>query len=231
MWRLIAADRPHLYVKHGAGRFVQDVIDEKARLAWLAGRWPVPDIQGFIRDDENAWLVTTALAGRTAEALFEERPEQRLPLVRAIATFLARLHATPASGCPFDASLGERLAVAGRNLQAGLVDEEDFDDERKGWSAQQVWDALQEELPLPLDQVLTHGDFSLGNLSIHQGAVSGLIDVGRAGLADPYQDLAILWNSLRDYGDDVAAELWRSYPIAAPDERRLRVHLLLDELF
>lgn len=56
-----------------------------------------------------------------------------------------------------------------------------------------------------------------------------MIDVGRLGVADRYQDLAILWNNLEEYG--LGAELLRAYGEAEPDETRLRFHLMLDELF
>ena len=63
------------------------------------------------------------------------------------------------------------------------------------------------------------------------GRVIGCIDVGRAGIADPFRDLAILWNDLREFGDPIATTLWEAYGIATPDQRRLAFHLGLDELF
>lgn len=208
-----------------------DLVDEYVGLEWLAGRAPVPQVRAFLRLDEGAWLLTTAVSGRTAEQLFDEQPRDGRSLTRVLAEFMRRMHAIPTVDCPFDAGLEMRMAAARRNVAAGLVDEDDFDPEREGWTAGQVLEALKAELPLPLERLVTHGDFSLGNLLIENGEVSGCIDVGRVGVADPYQDLAILWNCLRDYGDEVADELWPSYGLDKPDERRLRTHLLLDELF
>jgi len=39
------------------------------------------------------------------------------------------------------------------------------------------------------DSVATHVDFSLDNLLIHKGEIAGFIDIGRAGIADRYQDI------------------------------------------
>lgn len=90
---------------------------------------------------------------------------------------------------------------------------------------------MQRHLPLTPDPVATHGDFSLDNLLIHDGEVVGCIDVGRAGIADRYQDLAILWNCLGEFGASLQERLFLQYGLPAPDQRKLQFHLLLDELF
>lgn len=59
----------------------------------------------------------------------------------------------------------------------------------------------------------------------------GCIDVGRAGIADRYQDLAILWNCLGEFGASLRERLFPQYGLSAPDRRKLEFHLLLDELF
>lgn len=192
---------------------------------------PVPGVRAFVQSAGEAWLLTTALTGRTAEQLFDEQPGERLALAHLLGRFLRQLHALPTGDCPFDARLPLRMAAARRNMDAGLVDEEDFDPEREGWTAEQVWKGLQANLPLPLQEVVTHGDFSLGNVLVEDGQVSGCIDVGRLGVADPYQDLAVLWNCLRGCGPELADALWNGYGIDRPDKRRLHAHLLLDELF
>lgn len=90
-----------------------------------------------------------------------------------------------------------RLQLARQGLQAGRIDPEDFDDARAGWSAEQVWQRMMDLLPLSPDAVLTHVDHSLDNIRLdRQLRVSGLIDWGRAGIADRNQDLAILANCL-----------------------------------
>jgi len=116
-------------------------------------------------------------------------------------------------------------------MDAGRVDCSDFDDERAGWTAADVWQAITVMLPLPFERVLTHGDSSLGNILLSNGRITGCIDVGRAGIADPYQDLALLWNNLREFPEPIAATLWEAYGVASPDQRRLAFHLGLDEMF
>jgi aminoglycoside 3'-phosphotransferase-1 len=209
-----------------------DVTAELARLVWLAPRLPVPAVRGFVRLPDEAFLLTTAVPGASAYERLVARPARRAAVVGELARFLRRVHALPLADCPFHAGHELRLADARRNVDAGRVAEDDFDDERAGWSAERVWDATRALLPLPFERVVTHGDFSLDNVLLDEaGRVTGCSAGGRAGAADPYQDLAILWNNLEEFGADAQRELWRAYGVAEPDARKLRFHLCLDELF
>ncbi len=129
----------------------------------------------------------TAVQGKTAYQLLQASPELRLAIVDGLAIFLRRIHAIPVSECPFTSNDGYRLSSARARIDAGVVEEDDFDEEREGWTAEQVWEAMQGLMPLSPDPVVTHGDFSLDNLLIRDGEVVGCIDVGQAGIADPDQ--------------------------------------------
>lgn len=224
-------DCPDLFLKHGNDAVADQITDEMTRMLWLVRYIPVPEVVQFVRTPDRAWLLMSAMNGVTARHMLESQPEPGPAVVDALAAFLRRLHAIPVSACPFNADHTVRLRLARQRIDAGAVDVDDFDDEREGWTAEQVWEALQRHLPLVPDPVVTHGDFSLDNLMIHDGAVVGCIDVGRAGVADCYQDLAILWNSLGEFGEALQERMFLQYGLAVPDQRKLQFHLLLDELF
>jgi len=225
------AGAPDLYLKHGAGQAAGDIGAEAARLAWLAGRLPVPAVVDVVHARDEAWLLMTALPGHTAHEILSAHPDLAAGVVDALAAFLRRIHAVPVAACPFDSAFGLRLAGARGRIDAGLVDEDDFDEEREGLTAAQVWDAIQALLPLDADPVVTHGDYSLDNLLICDGQVSGCLDAGRVGKADRYQDLAIAWNGLGEFGAALQQRFLEQYSICEPDHRKLQLHLLLDELF
>ncbi|MFD1033097.1 APH(3')-I family aminoglycoside O-phosphotransferase [Sphingomonas hankookensis] len=224
-------DAPDLFLKHGEGAVADEIVAEMVRLRWLAAHLPVPKLVAFAATPDAAWLLTTALPGETAWQLLDRAPEQRGAVVDALARFLRRLHAIPVAACPFDAGHAHRMHLARARIDAGSVDEDDFDDARAGWSADQVWEALAAHLPLAVDPVVTHGDFSLDNLLVQDGEVMGCIDLGRVGIADRYQDLAILANGLGEFDAALVARMLAAYGIAAPDEVKTTFHLLLDELF
>lgn len=222
---------PELYLKHGTGPTADDVVDEAVRLRWLAAHLPAPAVTQFTSTADEAWLLTTALTGRTAYQLLEAEEGDAAAVVDGLADLLSRLHAVPVTACPFTSDHARRLRLARARIDAGLVDEHDFDEEREGWSAEQVWDALAELLPLASDPVVTHGDYSLDNVLLAGGRVTGCIDVGRLGIADRYQDLAVMWNCLGEFGSDLRQRFLARYGVDRLDERKLRFHLLLDELF
>lgn len=224
-------DAPDLFLKHGTGAVACDIAAEAARLRWLVSHLPVPRVVRFSARAEGSWLLTTAIDGETAYEVLSHSPGEARAIIDAIASFLRRWHAIPVHACPFDSDHLLRLAQARARIDAALVDTDDFDDERQGWTAEQVWQRLCALLPLTPDPVVTHGDFSLDNILIRNGAVVGCIDVGQAGVADRYQDLAILWNCLGEFGADLQQQLFSSYGSPAPDICKLEFHLLLDELF
>lgn len=230
VYRFSRPGRRTLYLKQRTD------TSEIVRLQWLAQYLPCPRVLQFGGGDRtgNAWMLTTALPGRPAYEVLAAAtgsPDARLAAVRAIAVCLRRLHALPAHACPFLAGHTLRMLQAQRNLEAGLVDESDFDEPRQGWTAREVWSRLNALTAARVDQVVTHGDFSLDNIYLHRGRVTGVLDVGRLGIADPYQDLSIGWNNLEEFGPGLQRGFLRAYGIARPNRRKLEFHLCLDEFF
>jgi aminoglycoside phosphotransferase len=73
--------------------------DERARPAWLAGRWPVPELLGYFHAWRDDWLVTRAVAGTPLQDRSLGWPPERV--ARTLGEILRDLHATEARGCPF----------------------------------------------------------------------------------------------------------------------------------
>lgn len=230
VYRLEDAGGDSLYLKMGRGPVLDDLVDEMVRLRWLAGQLPVPPLHGFALEAGCGWMLTGRMPGRTAYQMLAADPSAAPALAVELGHFLRRLHALPVERCPFNADHRLRLAAARVRVEAGEVDEDDFDAVRRGQSAAQLWDAMLAALPSAFERVVTHGDFSLDNLFVVDGVVTGCIDLGRVGIADPWQDLAILWNSLEEFGEDAPRRMLRAYGVAL-DPARLDFHLRLDEFF
>ncbi|TNM67383.1 aminoglycoside 3'-phosphotransferase [Streptomyces sp. NP160] len=200
---------------------------DAARLAWLGEQGlPCPEVVSLTHDT----LTTTTVPGRPATEL---DPAVRPRALASLAEVLRALHALPTAGCPFDASLGTTVAAARSRAVHGLVDLEDLDDERRGWSARRLLAELDATLPAREDLVVCHGDPGLPNVLFSaDGEVTGLLDVGGLGVADRCRDLAIAHRSTRDrLGTAAAQELLERCGASDRDRDLLPFYRLLDEFF
>jgi aminoglycoside phosphotransferase len=77
-----------------------------------------------------------------------------------------------------------------------------------------------------MGHVLIHGDYCLPNVLVEDGRLSGLIDLGGAGLGDPQDDLAAgVWTLQYNYGPGHAREFLDAYrwpPMSDKSIERLR---------
>lgn len=201
---------------------------ETTVLRWLAGKAPVPQVlwSGPVANDLA--LVMRAAPGTAVSHVPEADAEAALT---ATVRTLAALHALPIAGCPFDQRLSLKLAQAEARVLDGAVDETDFDPERLGLTAAEAWARLTAAIPATEDLVLAHGDASLPNFI--WGANVTLIDLGRFGIADRYQDLSLFLRSAERNHPQVDAVhlLATHYPLTDLDAARLDFYRFLDEFF
>lgn len=217
-----------LFLKAEAVHALAELPGEAERLRWL-GMTAVaaPRVRDSFTEAGYHWLLMSALPG----ADLTQRVERPVELRNALATGLRALHALDPASCPFDHRVEFRLRDGAANAAAGRVDESDFDDARSGWTSEGVLDWLLQHQPSSEDLVVTHGDASLPNLMADDAGFSGVIDVGRLGVADRWQDLAIACRSLiYNCGQEHVAPFLDAYG-AEWDEARYRYYCTLDELF
>ena len=127
----------------------------------------------------------------------------------------------------------ERLKNARFNVENNLVDvnnvmPETF--EKNGFSSpKDLLEWLENNIPSQ-DLVFTHGDFCFENIFAKNGHINGFIDLGKAGIADRWQDLAICIRELDDLNPNYSNLLLSKLGIEK-DDFKLKYYMLLDELF
>ncbi|GIF72854.1 hypothetical protein Asi02nite_23720 [Asanoa siamensis] len=143
---------------------------------------------------------------------------------------LRDLHALPVADCPFDRRLAVTIAEAEGVARAGRVDIEALDAARAGWSAERLLAELHATRPRAAeDLVVGHGDPCRPNILFDdRGRVTGVLDVGRLGVADRHNDLAI---ATRNLGARWSPALLAAYGLPAPDPARIAFYRLLDEFY
>lgn len=221
-----------LYLKIADGASAGLVVDEIARLRWLAGRVPAARIVAAGEGEASAWLLTEALPGSTVGSWMRRDRGRAVRAAEEMARFLRRLHALPTDECPFDSSVAAWLPVVRELVADGRVDADDFDPEHADWSADRVLRKVEQLAGHAQGRVVVHGDFSLGNLMIDaDGCVRGCIDVGRLGVGDPYRDIFIGWRDLGGFGAEAQRAFLAALDMQELDGARRELHRALDELF
>ena len=230
------------YAKTASGTAARaQLADERDRLLWLATTdLPAPEVLDWTDDGETATLTTAVVPG---VALSELPASSVAAAATAWGRFLRRLHRVEREGCPFERWLVVTVPLARVNVDLGLVAEDDFDDERAGRSAEDLLLELLEQRPRAEeletgDLVVCHGDACLPNFLVDPDTfeVTGMVDVGRLGIADRHLDLALAVRSVSDtrlnpaYGPGAAALVLAAYGLPA-DPWRLDFYRLLDEFF
>ncbi|WP_313622021.1 APH(3')-II family aminoglycoside O-phosphotransferase [Achromobacter sp.] len=223
-----SANRPDRYLKSERIDAFSELPDETERLRWMAAQGlPCPAVLDTAQENDRQWLLMSAMPGQDL-ASANLAPER---VVSILATALQALHRLPIAQCLFDHRLEQRIAAARRTLDAGLVDESDFDDERMGRTAQDAFAELLATQPRAQDLVVAHGDACLPNFMAKDGVFTGYIDCGRLGISDRHQDLALAARSIEhNLGREWIAPFYRAYGMQ-PDDQRIAFYCLLDEFF
>lgn len=122
------------------------------------------------------------------------------------------------------------MAEARSRVAGGLVDLDNLEDSYAGWTGEQLLAELERTRPASEDLVVCHGDLTLDNVLVdpRTGGLTGVIDVGRLGVADRWLDLAILQ---RELTEEPFAAFLAGYELTGPDQDKLAFYILLDEFF
>ncbi|SDP15775.1 aminoglycoside 3'-phosphotransferase [Lentzea jiangxiensis] len=192
-------------------------VDERDRLRWLGRHREVPEIRAFA----DGWLV---LADVGAPSLATADPVLAATVMGEV---LRSLHSLPVDSCPYDARVAVLLEQARRNVEAGLVDPDDFDDDNLGSTPEELLERLAGTAPREEDLVVAHGDFCPPNVLLRPDGSTVLIDVARLGVSDRHRDIAL---AHREVGEEAVGAFDRAYGLT-PRPALLEWYRLLDEFF
>lgn len=229
VFRIRCGNQDDMFLKSETIDVLSELPDEIERLRWLKRvDVPAPTVIDTATESNRHWLLMSAVPGQDLASANGLPPSQ---VIGIMAKALRALHQVPIAQCPFNHSVEGRVTIAKNRLNAGLVDETDFDDERLGRTATDVFAELLSASPETYDLVVTHGDACLPNFMANAGQFAGFIDCGRLGISDRFQDLALAARSItRNLGPQWVAPFFHEYGMP-PDLRRMRFYCLLDEFF
>ena len=171
---------------------VQLIRHELAWLPVLAPRLPLP-VPAPVRAGHPGpgypwpWSIVPFLPGRAA---WLEPPADLQDAAACLGGFLAALHAPAPPDAPANPSRGIPLAQRHETVIQNL----DAVADRAGRVAVlAAWEAALAAPAWAGPPVWLHGDLHPGNILVHQGRLSGVIDFGDVTAGDPATDLAVAW--------------------------------------
>lgn len=158
---------------------------------------PVPNVLHVLSETDGLGLgfLMTRVEGETIARPILRNPEfsdARTRLAAQCGAAIADIHSISLDGLP------DQLRTSDGMAQIAQYEEiyRGFDAPRPVFELAFQW--LKANLPAPLEPVLVHGDFRLGNLMIDEAGLVAVLDWELAHLGDPREDIAwICVNSWR----------------------------------
>jgi aminoglycoside phosphotransferase len=187
---------------------------ERDVLEWLAERVRVPRVLNYYCGERAEYLLLSEVPGCTL--IDPAIDADSLKVAQSLARALRRLHAIEIANCPFNRRLEVTLREAARIVAPAPPDER-----------------LDARRAPPEDLVFAHGDYCLPNILIDDASGEfGFVDLGRAGVADRYLDLASAAHTLRynDHDEDAVAAFFATYGLEFYDPAKLEFYTLLNKI-
>ncbi|MEC5425746.1 phosphotransferase [Virgibacillus sp. C22-A2] len=147
---------------------------------------PVPKVKKFIERDNNceSWALLEFIEGETIRmALFNEYDnEKRQEIIFSFGQILSKIHSTP---CPEELImkqpwLEQMLFEAEYNFNNYMVD-----------GTKELLERMIVKKPKEYKQTLIHGDFTIDNVMISNGVITGVIDWSSGAYGDTRYDVSL----------------------------------------
>jgi streptomycin 3"-kinase len=185
------------YAKVVAPDHVEELAAERDRTDWLESTHvPSAVVLDWRASDVGACLITRAVPGVPADQLGSGALRAAWP---SVVETVRILHTLPVGQCPFDRRLARVMPAARATVAENRVKVGFLPLSLQHTPPLQILRQLEAELPGREAQegaqlVVCHGDLCLPNILIDPVTddVTGLIDLGRLGTADPYADITLL---------------------------------------
>lgn len=214
--------------------------NEYEMMKFLKNKINVPEVLDFHLKDGFNYLKMSKLSGKML--CDEELMKDPYKVICLAARSLKMLWNVRVAKGEFTLNLDKKLEIAIDRVEKNKVkvNENNIYEINSG-KLKTVKDAiewLKNNRPKVEKLVLSHGDLCLPNIFINGNEIS-FIDLGLCGVDDAYQDIAILYRSLKDnffgkYATNkktVDLNLFFSELGITPDYKKIEYYLLLDELF
>ena len=205
---------------------------------------PVPKIIEYAEENDFSYTLMSRIKGKML--CDDEILRNPKLLIKLLSEGLKLLWSVDISDCKIDdvSNINQRLKVARYNVENNLIDVNNVMPDTFGPNGfetpKALLDWLENNIP-DVEPVFSHGDYCMENIFTINNRISGFIDLGKSGIADRWQDLAICIRELdgvfsNEYVKDFdyskySSDLLLNELGIKRDNDKLKYYMLLDELF
>lgn len=195
---------------------------------WLQGKLPVPKVICRVIENDTAYMLLEKAEGMMLEDdLYRSNPDL---LIKLAAEGINQLQKLDISECKFDSTIDYKLKKAKERIDKGFYTEVDHNKYTEGiHNTDEVYEYLVKNKPKEI-LVFSHGDYCFNNFFTDANSITGYIDMGRGGIADRHQDVALCIRELLDFPSEYTDRFLKNLKFK-PDMKLIRYYILLDELF
>ena len=222
-------------------RYSANVEQQVQLMQWIEGKLPVPRVIAYEKENGKSYLLMSKIDGKmSCDTFYLEQPQI---LLESLANALKMLWEVDICECLVKRDLDKVLEEARLQVENDLVDLENVEPTTFGKDGfknpKELLEWLEQNRPT-FEPVFSHGDYCLPNIFFEGNIIKGFIDLGRAGVGDKWNDIALCYRSLKHnfdgtYGGKVYEDfkpnmLFDKLEIE-PDWEKINYYRLLDELF
>jgi len=201
------------------------VLREGEVMWWLDGKLNVPQVIELGRKCCGEFLVMTTLGGKHIDE-FKENP---IEYAKHLANCIKLLQSIDISECSFDSGVDFQLSELKFLMDNNLHSTDDWEKTTDFHNAQELYEWLYINKPKDEELVFSHGDLTANFFVADDGYY--FYDLGRAGKADKWLDIAFCVSDLRDIGDEYVNNFFHLLGVKNPNWQKIEYFILLDEMF
>ncbi len=231
---LVKTDNKKHYLKIKKNDISNELLYESEMFEFLDKKLKVPKTK-FIETYEDYTIhCMTELKGELYENMLEDMGTTEF--IKGYAEALKNLHSIDISGCSVNNILDKRLhdikiRLADYDLEKKCSYYDYLKGETKSISKRDIYKYLLNNKPFRDEHRVTHGNYSFDNI-ISENETIKYLDLGRGGVADRYQDIALAVKSVHeDLGKEWINTFYEYYGIKNVDKEKINYYILLDEFF
>ena len=217
------------------------MAEQVQMMQWLEGKLPVPKVLAYEVENRKSYLLMSKIGGKmSCDTYYLEHPQI---LLDALACGLKMLWEVDVKECPCIRDLDAVLNEGRMRVENDCVDLDNVEPTTFGEGGfenpKHLLDWLENNRPT-FEPVLSHGDYCLPIIFLENGQKKGFIDLGKTGVGDKWNDIALCYRSLKHnfdgtYGgkayEDFNPDMLFENLGVEPKWDKLNYYILLDELF